>query len=224
MKPMRTAVFFDLDKTLIQGDSQTMELFHILHHEKPPFFFYLKLAGPFITGALSRIRVVSQEYHNLSYLETYRGQHAKTLAERGEVLFQQTIRLKFYEKALFLMKEHRRKGHLVMLVSATPVHILAPVAAHLKPDDSACTHLGFDDRGFCTGKPRDSLCIGKAKAEQVRRMAAVHGLDLASCFAYSDHHADLPFLESVGYPAAVNPTNRLLRIARKRNWKVYRFF
>lgn len=225
-KPMshkRVAAFFDLDRTLIHGDSQAMELRHILVHEKPSPLFYLNLAGPVLSGILAHLSLVSQECHTLSYMKTYRGQLPSTLFERGDLLFRKTIVQQIIPQSLGLISEHRQKNHMIILVSATPVHLIEPVVNHLKPDAYACTVLDFNSQGQCTGKPRDGLCLGSVKAETVKRLARENNLDLSRCYAYSDHHADLPFLESVGHPSAINPTPRLLHICRKRNWPVHLF-
>jgi hypothetical protein len=54
-------------------------------------------------------------------------------------------------------------------------------------------------------------------------MAVTEGIDLARSYAYSDSITDLPMLELVGHPVAVNPDRPLLRIARERDWEVVRF-
>src|SRR5204862_7604881 len=61
------------------------------------------------------------------------------------------------------------------------------------------------------------------KAEAIREMAVCEGLDLASSYAYSDSITDLPMLELVGHPVAVNPDRELARVARQREWEV-RYF
>jgi phosphoserine phosphatase len=63
----------------------------------------------------------------------------------------------------------------------------------------------------------------EAKAECLREVAAREGLDLAECTAYSDSHTDLPFLEAVGHPVAVNPDRALRRVAVERSWPVLEF-
>jgi phosphoserine phosphatase len=57
----------------------------------------------------------------------------------------------------------------------------------------------------------------------VRDLAAKAARDLTACWAYSDSHTDLPFLEAVGHPVAVNPDRALRRIARERGWPILRF-
>jgi phosphoserine phosphatase len=57
----------------------------------------------------------------------------------------------------------------------------------------------------------------------VREVAQEQGFDLAECTAYSDSHTDLPFLEAVGHPVAVNPDRALRRVAMERGWPVLEF-
>ena len=57
----------------------------------------------------------------------------------------------------------------------------------------------------------------------MRVLAEREGYDLAECTAYSDSHTDLPFLEVVGHPVAVNPDRRLRRIAQERGWPILEF-
>ena len=64
---------------------------------------------------------------------------------------------------------------------------------------------------------------GEAKAQRVRELAAERGYRLADCYAYSDSVTDLPMLEAVGRPHAVNPDRALRRLARHRGWPVLAF-
>jgi len=91
--------------------------------------------------------------------------------------------------------------------------------------------LGFDGAlgticevryGRYTGRALRAL-HAEAKAECLREVAKREGLDLAECTAYSDSHTDVPFLEAVGHPVAVNPDRALRRIAAERSWPVLEF-
>jgi hypothetical protein len=75
--------------------------------------------------------------------------------------------------------------------------------------------------GCYTGRLVGSVMHGPEKAKAVADKAAAHGLDLAECHAYSDSINDLPLLESVGYPHAVNPDRELRRIASARGWPIH---
>jgi hypothetical protein len=71
-----------------------------------------------------------------------------------------------------------------------------------------------------SGELTDAPPTGEARAMAMADYAAAEGLDLAEAVAYADSASDLPMLEAVGYPVAVNPETRLSTIARKRGWLV----
>jgi phosphoserine phosphatase len=64
---------------------------------------------------------------------------------------------------------------------------------------------------------------GEGKARALRELAAAEGLDLSASTAYSDSFSDVPFLEAVGHPVAVNPDRKLRRLARLRGWPTVAF-
>ena len=86
-----------------------------------------------------------------------------------------------------------------------------------------CTHLESRD-GRLTGKVVPPVCFGPGKIVWAERFAAEYGVDLSSSYFYTDSISDLPLLERVRYPVAVNPDPRLRRLARKRGWPVERFY
>ena len=217
-----SAAFFDIDGTLIKGDSQFLECLYIMKNETPPLGYYLKLTVPVFTGILAGLGLMSQEAHNCSYVWTYRGQSRQRLEERGQQLFKHKLRDAFFPQARDLIENHRLKGHKIVLVSATPFHLLAPFADDVVPDALMCTELAFDMHQRCMGYPVGNICMGSAKAKLIQTFAGDHRINLKDCYAYADHHADLPFLEATGHPHAMNPTLRLLKIARERKWPVIR--
>ena len=126
-----------------------------------------------------------------------------------------------YRGALDLVARHRERGERSFIVSAALQEIV----------DALVAELGFDgglgstaevESGVYTGRVERRL-DGKAKAEALVPLAAEQGIDLAESTAYSDSASDVPFLEAVGNPVAVNPDRRLRRIAAERSWRVLRF-
>lgn len=124
-----------------------------------------------------------------------------------------------YAEALELIAEHRRAGRRVYLVSASPAEIVAPLARHLRVDDAIATRARVDDHGRYTGGV-DFYAQGPNKAVAIRAEAERHGIDLDASWAYSDSATDLPMLEVVGHPVAVNPDRELLKVARQRDWDI----
>src|SRR5581483_5625682 len=122
---------------------------------------------------------------------------------------------------LHLVEQHRERGEPVYIVSASLQEIVEGIAEELGFDGALGTVCEVRD-GAYTGKALRAL-HAENKAECVRDLAASHGYDLDECTAYSDSHTDLPFLEAVGHPVAVNPDRELRRIAADRGWPVLEF-
>ena len=130
----------------------------------------------------------------------------------------ETIEPIIYAEALELMEEHRRAGHRVYLVSASPEEIVLPLAELLGVDGAISSRAEVDDDGRYTGRMA-FYAYGADKAEAMRELAARTGIDLAASTAYSDSATDLPMLEAVGHPVAVNADRPLARVARERGWE-----
>jgi HAD superfamily hydrolase (TIGR01490 family) len=127
-----------------------------------------------------------------------------------------------YAEALELMESHRDAGRRVYLVSASPEEIVLPLARHLGVDDAIATRAKIDSDGCYTGEV-EFYSAGVHKVEAMAAEVAAHGLDLTRSFAYSDSITDLPMLEAVGHPVAVNPDRGLLREAEARGWEIRTF-
>ena len=127
-----------------------------------------------------------------------------------------------YDEALDLFAHHRAEGRLLVLVSASPVEIVAPLADHLGVDEYVATTPMIDAEGRYTGEV-EFYAHGPGKAEAILRLAHELGLDLAGSWAYTDSATDLPMLELVGHPVAVNPDRDLRREAEKRGWLILEF-
>ena len=134
----------------------------------------------------------------------------------------QTMEPIMYAEALELMELHRAAGHRVYLVSASPEEIVLPLADLLGVDGAICSRGEVDEQGCYTGRMA-FYAYGESKATAMRELAARTGLDLSSSSAYSDSATDLPMLEAVGRPVAVNPDRALAKMARERGWEVRHF-
>ena len=127
-----------------------------------------------------------------------------------------------YAEALELIEQHRAKGHRVVIVSASPMEIVRPLADYLHIDDAIASVALVDEDGLYTGE-MERYSYGPYKAEAMREIAEKYGLDLEASFAYSDSATDAPMLEAVGHPVAVNPDRVLARLARDRGWEIRHF-
>jgi HAD superfamily hydrolase (TIGR01490 family) len=127
-----------------------------------------------------------------------------------------------YTEALDLMADHRRDGHRVYLVSAAPEEIVEPLGHYLGVDGSIATRAMIDEDGRYTGDVA-FYNEGANKAAAMAELAEAEGIDLGASYAYSDSITDVPMLEAVGFPAAVNPDRDLRRTAVQRGWPIVVF-
>lgn len=126
-------------------------------------------------------------------------------------------------KAAQQMDEHRSRGHLVTIISASTPYVVAPVAAYLGVDEYLCTRLEVIGGRF-TGRILKPACYGSGKVHWAKDYARKHHGDLARAFFYTDSHSDRALLESVGYPIVVNPDRRLKALADQRGWPIEYFY
>jgi HAD superfamily hydrolase (TIGR01490 family) len=215
------ASFFDVDNTLIRGDTQEMEGRYLMAGGATSPGRLAVFAGILGAVALHRLGVVSLIRQNAAYCRLYRGWTRTELDALGRRLFERQVRTRILDRAAALLETRRQQGDLIVLVSATTRHLIAPFEPVFRPDAVFCTDLEFDGQERATGRVAGRICAQGEKAEQVRAFAHDHQLDLAACRAYSDHHLDLPFLECVGRPEAVNPTPGLAAVARRRGWPIH---
>jgi HAD superfamily hydrolase (TIGR01490 family) len=172
----------------------------------------------FVIRGTSQERVRSASEDGLMLLRGYTPARMQSLvAESLETVLLPLL----YDEPLRLLERHRDQGEPSYIVSAALQEVVDAIAEDLGFAGALGTICEVEN-GAYTGRSVRSL-HGENKAAAVREFAAAEGIDLASSTAYSDSHTDLPFLEVVGNPVAVNPDRELRRIAGARSWPVLRF-
>jgi HAD superfamily hydrolase (TIGR01490 family) len=123
-----------------------------------------------------------------------------------------------YREPLDLVVHHQARGEPVFIVTTTLQEVADAIADDLGFDGALGTVCEVGPDGTYTGHSLRPM-YGEAKVAAAREL----GYDLAVSTAYSDSHTDLPLLEAVGQPVAVNPDRALRRVAAQRGWPVLRF-
>jgi HAD superfamily hydrolase (TIGR01490 family) len=154
-------------------------------------------------------------------LRVLRGVRPAEIEELVASALKPVLRPLVYREPLALVEQHRARGERVYVVSAALQEIVDALAADLGLDGALGTVCEVEE-GAYTGRSLRPL-HGEAKAAAVRELAARDGIDLGASTAYSDSHTDLPFLEVVGHPVAVNPDGALRAEAADRAWPVLEF-
>ena len=137
------------------------------------------------------------------------------MSKLGPELLSDHILTKAYPAAVRRVREHRALGHRTVLITGALNIVVDP----LRPlfDDIICSEMSVRD-GKYTGELLEVPPTGEVRAQQLRDYADLHGIDLRESVAYADSSSDLPLLEAVGFPVAINPETRLASIASKRGW------
>jgi HAD superfamily hydrolase (TIGR01490 family) len=217
----RAAAFFDLDKTIIAKSST------------------LVMGKPFFQGGLiSRRAILKSTYAQLVYslagadedqmdrmrdylAELCRGWDAEQVQGIVDETLHDLIDPLVYDEAVSLIEEHHAAGRDVVIVSSSGEEIVRAVGVMVGADHTIGTRMEVED-GKYTGVI-DFYAYGPHKASAIIEVAATCGYDLADCYAYSDSATDLPMLEVVGHPVAVNPDKPLRRAATERGWPILEF-
>jgi putative phosphoserine phosphatase/1-acylglycerol-3-phosphate O-acyltransferase len=218
INPGSGVAFFDLDRTLIAGYSilaLAQETIRLGAKRGE-----LRQSARVLRDVLRhRVDGSGSNYHRLvrRLSRALTGVSEETLSRLGENAYRRVIARTLYREAIDLVEAHRAAGHRLVIVSAASRYQVEPVARELGIDRICCTRLEVIDDRF-TGQVIAPLCYGEGKVLAARREARAHGVTLASCWFYSDSSADLPLLNQVGRPVAVNPSDRLAVHARARGW------
>ena len=223
MGDVRTGVaFFDLDKTII-AKSSTLAFARPLH--KAGLLRRRTLLRAATAQAVYRMAGADQEKLDQlrdRLVSLTKGIEASRIRELVEETIDEVLTPLVYEEALDLMDEHRRAGREVVIMSISPEEVARPLAAHLGVDHVIATRSTVDEEGCYAGELA-FYASGTAKAEAIGQLAEEWRIDLDRCYAYSDSVTDLPMLEAVGHPVAVNPDRALREVAAERGWPVAEF-
>lgn len=222
LETVSSAAFFDLDKTIIAKSST-------LAFAKP-----LSRAGILSKRAMLKAGI-AQAYYSMfgadhDQLEKVRdelgeltkGWDKREIEELVEETVDEVVAPLVFAEALAIIDEHRRAGRRVVVISSSPVEVVAPLGKYLGVDEVIGTRPEIDDDGKYTGR-LEFYAYGAGKAEAIREVAERDGLELADCYAYSDSATDAPMLEAVGHPVAVNPDKELEDLANERDWLIVHF-
>ena len=217
LSPDRHIAAFDLENTLIASnvvDSYAwLATRRMTDEDRPAFTIRMLRQGP---GLLSLDRRDRGDFLRHFY-RRYEGAPAERLRADAWELFSHLLLKKSFPAGIRRIREHQRLGHRTLLITGALDFVIEP----LRPlfDDIVCARLE-ERNGYLTGELIDAPPTGEARAIIMAEYAEAEGLSLAESVAYADSASDLPMLEAVGHPVAVNSEPKLAAIARKRGWHI----
>ncbi|BEQ14482.1 HAD family hydrolase [Desulfoferula mesophila] len=213
----QAAAIFDVDRTLVVPSSMEKVFVPFLirrgYLRAPDLARYVLL---YLTRGLGGDSSAAQ---NKAHLQ---GKDPDELARLAAECFQTKIRPRISSEGRRRMDDHRRKGHLVVLLTGSLEPLAAQIQRELGADMALAARLEVKD-GALSGELEGLRPYGPEKARLVRELARTHGINLAESYAYGDHHSDYQLLDAVGHPHAVNPDFQLRRRAAQRGWPILHF-
>jgi HAD superfamily hydrolase (TIGR01490 family) len=221
LDPARHLAAFDLENTLIA--SNVVASYSWLATRRLPREDRLRFVARTLAEAPSLLALDRKDRSDFlrMFYRRYEGASVEQLEADSAEMFSDLILAKSFPAAIRRVREHRALGHRTVLITGALDFAIAP----LRPlfDDIVCASLAVDDDGTYIGELTAVPPTGEARAQAMADFAAANGFDLAESVAYADSTSDLPMLEAVGFPVAVNPETRLAALARKRGWLVEHF-
>jgi HAD superfamily hydrolase (TIGR01490 family) len=217
----RVAALFDLDETLLDASSGQLYARYLYRHGR---MSRGALARVMWWGILSGLGLLDMQDLIPRLLSEAAGDDEQEMRALCDDWFAEDVLPHVTETGRQRVADHAVQGHVVAIVSASTQYVVRPMAAYLGfPGQYVCTHLKSEN-GRLTGEIVPPACYGPGKVVWAERFAGEYGVDLSASYFYSDSISDLPLLERVGRPVAVNPDPRLRRLAGKRGWPIEAFY
>lgn len=217
----RAAAFFDLDRTLISGASAFAFGIAAWRNDFVPTGELLRDASSALVFRATGGSDERAEATRARILSAVAGHDVAELAALGDDVVPHLL-AKVRPEAKNLLAMHEEAGRDRYIVSATPQELTEALAEALGLEGAIGTRSEIVD-GRYTGALDGPFVYGRGKAEAVEKLAAERGYDVRLCYAYSDSSSDLPMLELVGHPVAVNPDRSLESVAHQRGWPIVVF-
>ena len=214
----RKLVIFDLDNTILNGDSDYSWINFLINenyvdkheYEKRNQYFY----NQYYEGNLDY-----DEWAEFA-LSTMKGKTPFDLEELLSKFLSTVIEPMINIYALRLLHNHHHDNDIMLLASATNSVLVEPIARRLGFENIVATEVEIID-GVYTGKVYGRPALGQGKLTKVEEWAAQNNIkDFKDAIFYSDSINDLPLLSEVGVPIAVNPDDQLRNLSIKNNWEV----
>jgi putative phosphoserine phosphatase/1-acylglycerol-3-phosphate O-acyltransferase len=216
MSSFRYTAFYDLDHTILDGNSAT----HLVHEARKrgvmterQFRHAVWLSILYKLHIGEPIRMINRM---LSWLK---GLEENSIMALSKEIFDHIIKDTIRPEILETIRKHRAKNGAVVLLSSATTPICIPVSQYLDLDEMICTRLESKN-GILTGHTSGKLVYGPEKKVRMLEFCRVKNFDPQEAWYYGDSYTDKYVMEAVGNPVAVSPDKRLLKIARRKGWPI----
>lgn len=215
----RIAAFFDMDRTVVRSNTGRGYMLYAFRHGRVRRRHF---AEGLWYALLYKMTVLDIERAMQRALNTMVGTDEAELTAFCRRWFEEEVVQEISSTARRVIEQHRRRGDLLVLLTGSSVYAARPLGEHLALDHVLATAVEVEG-GLLTGRPVDPPCVGPGKVVWAEHLAAECDIDLDQSTFYTDSIEDIPMLQRVGSPVAVNPDFRLSRLAKRRGWRIERW-
>ena len=216
----RRAALFDMDRTLVRKETASLYVRYQVETgqaTRADLLRTLYWVARYTLGILDHERVAR------IVLAELRGMPETVLAARCDDWFSRYVERHITDAGRDAVRRHREAGDLCAIVTGASPYASWPLARRLGIEHVVSTVFEMDAERRFTGLPEPPLCLGAGKVERAERLAREQRFHLEDAVFYTDSVSDLPLMERVAEPVAVNPDPRLRRIAERRGWRIERW-
>ena len=219
--PEKKAIaFFDVDGTLVSSTIVHCYVWLRTNSFSPiQKFFWMMVFLPKVIYYLLLDRISRTRFNKVFY-RNYDGLDSDHLRSLAIEMFDRYLKDKIFPEAISQIEEHRENGDQIALLTGSLDFIVTPIAEYLGVDSVLAPSLG-ELGGRFVGELKSEPLIGEQKAIVMKQFADEAGISLDVCYAYSDSQSDLPMLNCVGNPVAVNPSKALRQKALSTGWEMH---
>lgn len=216
----KVIAFFDVDGTLVSSTIVHCYIWLRTNSYSPiqKFFWMIGFLPKVIYYLI--LDKISRTHFNKVFYRNYEGLDVSEIKSSASTIFDNYLKVRIFPEAISQIEEHKENGDQVVLLTGSLDFIVRPIAEYLGVDSVLAPSLN-ELGGRFVGELKSKPLIGEEKAIVMKRYAEKSGVSLDVCYAYSDSQSDLPMLNCVGNPIAVNPSKALRQQALKTGWEMY---
>ncbi len=208
---------FDLDNTLLAGDSDYLWGEFLVRHGHVDALIHSRENERFLkdyeTGNLDMLKFLEFQ------LRPLKENSEATLTIWHQQFMEEDIKPILLDKARNLVEKHRKRGDTLVVITATNRFITAPIVKEYKIPHLIATEPERTENGY-TGNVSGTPCFQAGKIEKLNEWLSQHKEPNTPSWFYSDSHNDIPLLEQVSHPIAVDPDEKLLAHAQQKGWQI----
>ena len=210
---------FDLDDTLLDGDSATLWFDYLINSGIAPKS--MQAAEHQMMQLYYRGELAMEEYMNFT-LQPFAGRKVDEVRSWMEAVLQQDIVPRLFPQGQARLDWHRKRGDRIVLISASGEHIVKPIAQYMGIEDVIAINLAQTE-GCYTGKTEGVLSYQAGKVIRLQEWLSNKPHSLEDSYGYSDSINDVPLLNTVANSCAINPGDKLSAIAVQQGWKIVKW-